>query len=177
LIAGGSDGYGKWTGKGEVFDPDTLTFAPTAGDMRTARWIHNAALLSDGSVLFAGGNGYLGGEVRLKSVELYEPSSRTFSSTSNMDMKVARAGATSTVMPDGTVLVAGGGNGGAIYATGEVYDPATKTFSFTAGEMSTERYGHSATLLFDGRVLLLGGTGTNGQTLRSAELYVGGQAN
>src|SRR5215469_16175899 len=42
-------------------------------------------------------------------------------------MHVARAGQTATALPDGTVLVAGGGT-----ARAELYNPATRTFSPTA---------------------------------------------
>src|SRR5215831_14859654 len=69
---------------------------------------------------------------------------------------------TSTLLPDGRVLIAGGnsaflfGGASAVESSAELYDPATGTFAAT-GAMTTPRDGHTATLLPDGRVLLAGG--------------------
>ena len=72
-----------------------------------------------------------------------------------------RAGKTATLLRDGRVLVTGGYNcakAGAdgIWASAELYDPVTGTFSPT-GSMGTPRENHTATLLADGRVLIAGG--------------------
>ena len=82
------------------------------------------------------------------------------------EMSARRADHTATLLPDGTVLIAGrgwfvSGNGEAFYSTvnsAELYDPVTGTFSNT-GNMATDRDwgGHTATLLNDGRVLIAGG--------------------
>jgi len=71
----------------------------------------------------------------------------TFSRTGSMT--VARYGHTATLLPDGRVLIAGGGDA-------DIYDPQAGTFSRT-GSMTVARYGHTATLLPDGRVLIAGG--------------------
>jgi hypothetical protein len=71
-----------------------------------------------------------------------------------------RSDHTSTVLPDRSVLVAGG----SVTASADVYDPATATWQATA-PMKAIRHGHTATLLLDGRVLVAGG----GRA--SAELY------
>jgi hypothetical protein len=80
-------------------------------------------------------------------------------------MSVARVGHTATLLPNGLVLVAGGGS-----ASAEVYDPDTGDWNAT-GIMSSARSYHTATLLPDGRVLVAGGTGDSGQSLASAEIY------
>jgi hypothetical protein len=93
---------------------------------------------------------------------LYNPTNETFNLTGSM--ATPRANHTVTLVPDGTVLVAGsfkvGGyldpNPGAL-GTAELYGPATGAFSAT-GEMTTPRFGHTATLLANGRVLIAGGT-------------------
>ena len=74
-------------------------------------------------------------------------SSGTFSPTGSMVF--ATAGANATLLPDGRVLVTGGGSQ-------ELYDPASGTWAVT-GQMNTPRGGATATLLPDGQVLVAGG--------------------
>jgi hypothetical protein len=70
---------------------------------------------------------------------------------------VARAHATSTVLRDGRVLVAGGQDAnGAPVASAEVYNPATGTWSPT-GSLPLPVTQATATLLADGTVLMAGG--------------------
>ncbi len=81
-------------------------------------------------------------------------------------MGAARAHHTATLLPSGTVLVAGGsGDAGA-----ELYDPASNSWSPAAG-MSTARSDHTATLLPSGKVLVAGGSNPSTGTMASAELY------
>jgi hypothetical protein len=80
-------------------------------------------------------------------------------------MAEARTFHTATLLANGTVLVAGGGEDN---STAEVYDPATGSFSITGG-MEIGRSGHTATLLPNGSVLVAGGGIFAG--LASAELY------
>jgi hypothetical protein len=72
-------------------------------------------------------------------------------------MTLARSGHTATLLPNGTVLIAGGDNHGDL-ASVELYDPVAGTFTAT-GSMSTIRVDHTATLLPNGMVLVAGGTG------------------
>jgi hypothetical protein len=72
----------------------------------------------------------------------------------------------------GKVLMAGGFNYQAgAFASAELYDPDTGTFTAT-GMMTRGHSGHTATLLSSGRVLLSGGaTYGNGGTLVTVEIY------
>jgi Kelch motif len=90
-------------------------------------------------------------------------------------------GATTTLLADGRVLIAGGyvnetrwvnGSWGQTtsFDSAGLYDPATRTFTPT-GSMGTARSGHTATLLSDGRVLVAGGFDSGSHELASAELY------
>ena len=81
---------------------------------------------------------------------------------------------TATLLPDGKVLVAGGGGFGGdgvfALASAELYDPSARSWTAT-GNMATVRQGHTATLLPDGKVLVAGGTQHDDERLSSAELY------
>ena len=151
-------------------------FTPTS-DMTKARVRHAAVLLTDGTVLIAGGitswgtfinGGFTSGPtVILKSAEVYDPSTGTFTSTT--DMIKARYSYTATLLADGRVLIAGGwspkGMDQVMETSAELYDPFTGSFTLT-GSMTTGRAEHTATLLPDGKVLITGGAAG-----KSAELY------
>lgn len=94
--------------------------------------------------------------------------SGTFNRTGSMN--VARQGHTGTLLSNGQVLVAGGGNGLTGYlSSAELYNPATGTWTLT-GSMSVPRQNHQAVRLQNGQVLVAGGGNASG-TLASAELY------
>lgn len=87
------------------------------------------------------------------------------------DLLAARNHHTATLLADGRVLIAGGSDGtGAAHASVEIYDPASRSFSF-AGMLQSARYAHSATLLPDGRVLIAGGYGADRTAQTSAEWF------
>jgi Galactose oxidase, central domain/Kelch motif len=148
----------------EVYDPANGTFTAT-GAMATAREQHTATLLADGRVLIVGGTTSTGtGDLQpTATVEVYDPSTGSFSVTGSM--AESRSLHTTTLLPSGKVLVAGGGDEN---STAEVYDPAAGSFSITGG-MEVGRSGHTATLLPNGSVLVAGGGIFAG--LASAELY------
>ncbi|MFY0577796.1 Kelch repeat-containing protein [Cystobacter fuscus] len=80
-----------------------------------------------------------------------------------------RARHTTTVLPDGKVLVVGGDFDGTALDSAEVYDPTTGSWSFT-GALVHARTDHTASLLPDGKVLVVGGT-RGDSALDSAEVY------
>jgi N-acetylneuraminic acid mutarotase len=85
-------------------------------------------------------------------------------------LQTARVWHTTTLLPNGKVLVAGGLNASSSYfASAELYDPATNSWS-AAGALTTARAQHTATLLPNGKVLVVGG-GNLSITIASAELY------
>jgi hypothetical protein len=130
-------------------------FVPT-GSMTVARTVHTATLLGNGKVLIAGGgcaNGILA------TAELYDPATGTFAVTGSMT--VPRTNHTATLLPNGQVLIAGGENvtvgaPAVPFASAELYDPATGTFTAT-GTMTVPRVSFTTTLLPNGKVLIEGG--------------------
>src|SRR5579875_1369686 len=96
----------------------------------------------------------------------------TFSTTGSLP--TALTGATTTLLDNGSVLVAGGESAsGQALAAAEVYSETTGTFS-TTGSLATPRYDATATLLPSGKVLICGGITTSGTTQSvtgTAELY------
>ena len=107
------------------------------------------------------------GVVVTNEIEIYNPDTETWRTVESM--KTARAWHSSTLLPNGTVLVTGGIADGVTAASTEIFNPFTETWT-TTNAMQTARYWHTATLLPDGRVLVTGGTGTSGH-LMSAELF------
>ena len=147
------------------------TFAPT-GKMTVVRAEATATLWPNGTVVGAGGYDQTlpsEGSNFLDSAETYDPVTGKFAATGRM--AAPRAQHTATLLPDGRVLVVGGGR--QPIATAELYDPKTGRFSAT-GSMTVTRVGHTATLLNDGRVLIAGGYNFDTPqevTLLSAEIY------
>ena len=150
------------------YDPAANSSVPTAA-MSVARQEHTATLLADGRVLVTGGRyteSQSDANTAYDSTERYDQGTNRWTAAAALGF--ARTGHTATLLPDGQVLVAGGGAEAA-----ERYDPRTDRWG-PAGTMSTNRYGHTATLLPDGRVLVVGGDTFRVNTaefLATAELY------
>ena len=154
-----------------VVATNTTASSPT-GNLQDNREFHTATLLTNGKVLVAGGahqDSYcLAG---IASAELYDPAVGSFAHTESMTN--GRYAQTSTLLPTGKVLVAGGyssisdcfelGNTPALTTT-DLYDPSNNSFAPT-GSMEQERAGHTATLLTNGKVLIAGGNNMGGNVL------------
>jgi hypothetical protein len=90
----------------QLYDPAARTFAATFGFYEA---YYTATLLPSGMVLIAGGyQDFSYGRVYRANAGLYDPGAGTFSATGSMT--VARYSHTATLLPNGTVLIAGGGD-------------------------------------------------------------------
>ncbi len=73
-------------------------------------------------------------------------------------LNTPRGGHTATLLPNGKVMVVGGaGCGAGVLKSTEIYDPATKTWSYSGDLVGLKRSFHTATLLPNGKVLVAGG--------------------
>ena len=158
---------------------DTFSFVgslPIFGD----RSYHTATLLSDGTVLIAGGkcgpviNGssyQTCSSEAFASAEVFDPDAQSFTVASG-SMITARSGPVSTLLSNAKVLIAGGqdANGTDTFSM-ETYDPASQTFS-AAGNISSSRPNFMMSGLSDGLVFIAGGsagTDSNGDMLSTTE--------
>jgi Galactose oxidase, central domain len=135
--------------------------------MRTARTYHTATLLRDGRVLVAGG--YTGplGTVVLRTTELYDPVSNSWSEAA--PMLVPHASQAAATLPDGKVLIVSGRSSSGDTREAEIYNPGTNSWS-RAGNLSVARVEATALPLPTGKILIIGGgDGTVGNP--PAELY------
>lgn len=139
-------------------------FTPT-GSLHAAR-ARTATAVAGGQVLVAGGSMFGSGCLPIRSAELFDPQTGSFSSTANM--KHTRCEARAVTLDDGRVLVVGGIGEG--IGDAELFDPATGSFTLT-GELSTPRaVGFTLTKLHDGRVLVAGGDNYSG-SIDALELF------
>jgi hypothetical protein len=133
LVAGftgctfGASGPCSYVSVAELYDPASGTWTAT-GTMAVAREGFTATLLPDGKVLAVGGTKLVSGsydDVDLASAELYDPSTGSWTATARMT--AARDGQTGTLLPNGKVLVAGGGSNmlATDQASAELYDPGS----------------------------------------------------
>lgn len=151
----------------ELYDPGTGKWTVT-DNLHTARYVHNAILLRDGKVMVTGGLGAGGGDELLASVELFDPSSRTW--TTGKSLITPLVGHTSTLLANGQVLIAGGKPTiQSDTSEAELYLPASGTWKST-GSLHQERNAHTATTLPNGQILVAGGVNASG-VLTGAELY------
>jgi hypothetical protein len=140
-----------------------------AGSLNVPRAFHTGTLLSDGTILVAGGE--QAPNTPLASAEIYNPLTKTAFLTGAMS--VPRSNHTATLELNGRVLVAGGFATAASSAPtnlADIYYPNTQIFEPTA-PMNVARANHTATLMSDGTILVVGGQTTSGNFVSSAEVY------
>jgi hypothetical protein len=159
LVIGGIEASNDITGRvlatTELYDPVTNTW--TAGvPMSVARAKHTATLLADHRVLVLGGTDadYYAFSGYFRTAELYDPATQSWSPAASMNY--ARINATSTLLPDGRVLVVG--DDGINEGTAEIFDPGSDRW-LPIPDPAVGRAEQVAVRLRDGTVLVAGGVG------------------
>ena len=153
LIAGGIMATGPvLPDRAELYDPDSGTFSAVPLSHRLV-W-PTATLLPDGNVLTAVGRfvecvGFVQGRydiIRLsfENSQLFDPVANTFAATGAIS-SYTTYWHTATLLKNGMVLIAGGGDADEGYysASASLFDPATRTFNETASMTTVRVFAHS----------------------------------
>jgi len=122
-----------------------------AGEITGRRW-HTATSLSDGRILVAGGLSGYSGKTQLS--EIYDSTTKTWTWAGNTEGYHSNHAA--TLLPDSTVLIAGGGD------TAEIYNPVTQTWTRSPDMLNATKA--NVVLLSSGKVMVAGGEDTNNNT-------------
>lgn len=132
----------------------------------------NLVTLDDGRILISGGyilNTVHNVDIQVATVWIYDPIAKFMTQAASLN--VARYGHSSTVLPNGNILITGGvvesidhftSDGGVdaetftTIASVEIYDVVANAW-FTTADMTLPRTGHTCNLLTDSQVLVAGG--------------------
>lgn len=168
----------------ETYNPKTnsWTLMPPPGiQTSAARYGHTATLMPNDDKVVIGGRGCVALSNCSPANQVATPSvgfqllyyEKNFAATTGQAAG-QRAFHTSTLLPSGDIIIAGGTNGPSILSSAEIFNPASETFSPVNGAMRYVRDLHTATLLPNGRVLIAGGFTTNAASTgstKTAEIY------
>ncbi len=184
----GANHYTKVLRSAEIYDPVAGTWS-AAANMSSYRAAATATVLPDGRVLIAGGtegnNSHDVADVAdllgtaLRTTEIYNPATNTW--TSGPNMNEPKAGAMAVTLADGRWLVAGGITHISVFGIPipdfsngmQIYNPGTGAWS-NATDMRSKRALGGITLLQNGKVYMAGGAGGdifNIGPIRKTEIY------
>lgn len=127
LLMGGSNSN-IYVNTAELYDPAVQTFTAITAAMTTPRAGHTATLLPSGQVLVTGGLDHLSATnfIAFNTAESYKPATNAFTVLA-ATLTIPRASHTATLLPNGAVLLTGGGTGfnGTLIAldSAELYGP------------------------------------------------------
>ncbi|HEY0557175.1 MAG TPA: galactose oxidase-like domain-containing protein [Thermoanaerobaculia bacterium] len=162
-----------------LFDPEAAQWT-SAGTMSFGARFSGTSVLLPGlrKVLVLGGNQIdpeaptLGTNPPTETAEILDVSEPAPHWRYTSPMHYARQHANAVLLPDGTVLVVGGGQSG-LYKepvqAAELFDPESETWTVMATESTPREYHSTAILLPDGRVLSAGMD--SGKWQRSGQIY------
>jgi hypothetical protein len=153
------------------FPPGEFTMV---GQLWVPRWRHEAVLLDSGKVLVCGGCSQPNTTSVIRSAEIYDPATRTWSlsqSNNSLGMHFVRYDHRLVKLNNGHVLITGGGDNLSIWDTCEEYNPLTDNFSLWPARLQTARAAHTAELLANGNPIVIGGISSTGALLNTLEVF------
>ncbi|GAC1649471.1 MAG: hypothetical protein NVS4B3_06620 [Gemmatimonadaceae bacterium] len=156
LVAGGGPDLGRVDASAEIYDPRSGHFSST-GSMLAARRKASATALVDGRILVAGGADTRDWRGVQAGAELYDPVAGRFFRTGSMTTARFKHSTSAVRLPDGRVLIVGGGPGA------DLFNPVSAEFVAANGTPTHAVYYPAADLLGDGSVLVSGGYGEDGE--------------
>lgn len=172
FVSGGYDGYNLFAHASvHAYNPISNSWIARA-PMLVARVDHRTALLQDGRILIIAGAD--SSHNTINSVEIYDPTAGVNGQSQfGPALSTNRRRHTATLLPDGRVLVIGGGyhtygSSETWLSSAESLYPSASGWN-SAGSMASTRGYHTSTLLPSGAVLVAGGF--NNQYLNAAELW------
>jgi len=153
------------------FSPTTNTWANGPNMKVGNRPWGTSVLLSGGRQVLTFGGKPVSTSPPTKTAEILDLGATTPTWQYTGSLAFGRIHCNGVVLPDGKVLVVGGGTDGNLSGpikTAELYDPATGTWSSMASQLGVRMYHSTALLLPDGRVW---SGGTNGTYANTAEVF------
>lgn len=139
--------------------------------MGTPPYFHTSLLLPNADNAIIGGrtcqnadcSSFMAMDTAYSYVYIFKNSTAESPWTADSNLNVKRGFHTSTLLPDGRILTAGGYNGVDILSSAEIYTTSTKKWK-PADSMHETRSMHTATLLPNGNVLIAGGYNVSSST-------------
>jgi hypothetical protein len=175
LVTGGGSGVSISTTMGldsaEIYDPKTGTFRLLSSKMSSLRIFHHAIKLMDGRVLVAGGSKGPGFNNALKTADVFDPETETFTPTG--EMHNSRLVPAAVLLRDGRVVFSGSFTNEP-YRIGneaEIYDPGAGTFARIEKAFFHGQGDQYPVRLLDGTAMFPGGVNTRSQIATTVYLY------
>jgi hypothetical protein len=159
---------GLGTQEAELIDGRTGLASATGAPTRN-RLAATATLLEDGRVLLAAGLRFEDDQSQPPdaTAELYDPATGQFTPTAGT-LTYARFGHSANRLPDGRVLIYGGGSSTSTPLPPEIYDPETQRFTAIYLPETNARTSHVALTLQDGQIAIFGGEDYFGRWLATS---------
>lgn len=176
LVAGGGVGFDAEAPFAEIFDPATGRFGVLpreAAPPSMRRMLHAAFAAADGSVWLAGGEDDRSGLLR-DDVLRFDPATGRFTGAGTLPR--GRTVVAGCRLPDGELLLVGGGIEGAAASTGgDAWRPATPGGPARGRALApmpgSPRLWHTVDRLADGRLLVVGGDDGDGRFASDLLIY------